>query len=683
MKIIKRTVLLLFLLILMIGLLQNEPVTAQEQRNGGITFFPAYKIEFDWNEDEGFMFGWGNTSLFSEVFFVTGKGRLSLAEFLWIYRQYLLQIEIKPYFKRFSSFMVKWGLNLTFPQEIADELYAVQLDFGFPCEKYDSERYIMFYEPNVEFRYSDIVESGLTINVFNSTFLEVKYPTGQTTLNIDPVTFSDPTMTVVAETGKGDTEATAYNFNHLYLADLGGSLQLMPPSTATINMSLTRQVRPADSGALKLTLIITDYSAPRGEVFIEGEDFFGQYQNETVAIDGNGNYETALYYALVYEKGIDATGSYKIEITQPRWGVISRQSERQFTIACFIKLGQLFGMETWFKDSSLQLFFDGITSAEYQSLIYLYDKAHLILGEVTDATIKATKGGVYIIVDPNHAGTYLFKGASTTTTYLELYSCALHSTNRTYIYNLGNAKIWHVTLTENVLFSRVYGDYHDVYIANTQGAVGLFEPSGTVYDVRIEKCDYGLAARYEMTLENIVIKQTTYYEFYSPPDATDNIYLLNTEAENWRFLWGARSTAKWYRQYSFIVNVTDTAGNPINGANVTVSHYGVNAGVDFSVLTGTNGSFATRTLTMGFYNQTGGNTIYSYNPYNITITHPSYETKTFNFTLNNKISWIITLEEPIVEAGFTIGFGSGFILGIMIISALGTVGFYSYSKRRW
>ncbi len=129
-------------------------------------------------------------------------------------------------------------------------------------------------------------------------------------------------------------------------------------------------------------------------------------------------------------------------------------------------------------------------------------------------------------------------------------------------------------------------------------------------------------------------------------DARYTYYLVNVDSDSWSMTWFSTGSGETYRQYEFDLNVTDTSGTPIQNANVTVKHYGQTEAQDFSVLTGANGSFSTQTLTMGFYNQTGGDTIYSYNPHNLTVTASGYRTYTANITLNDKTDWTITLETP-------------------------------------
>lgn len=76
----------------------------------------------------------------------------------------------------------------------------------------------------------------------------------------------DPSANTITVVGYNQTDPC--NFSLLYDADLAGSLQLMAPTSATANMSLSRQVQPADSLALKLDLNVTNLQ-------------LGQYENFT------------------------------------------------------------------------------------------------------------------------------------------------------------------------------------------------------------------------------------------------------------------------------------------------------------------------------------------------------------------------------------------------------------------
>ena len=88
-------------------------------------------------------------------------------------------------------------------------------------------------------------------------------------------------------------------------------------------------------------------------------------------------------------------------------------------------------------------------------------------------------------------------------------------------------------------------------------------------------------------------------------------------------------------------------------------------------LTDTDGEIPQQTVTAGFYNQTGGNTIYSYNPYQIDITKDGYITYSRNFTQLEEKSWNIALlpTTPVNTANYML-IGSMLSTPIMLAIAL-------------
>ena len=78
-----------------------------------------------------------------------------------------------------------------------------------------------------------------------------------------PITYN-ATNNILTVTGY--TEAVPCTFTELYSADKAGSLQLLAPVAAALDLSLDRQVRPADNKALKLNIIITGFKIGRAHV---------------------------------------------------------------------------------------------------------------------------------------------------------------------------------------------------------------------------------------------------------------------------------------------------------------------------------------------------------------------------------------------------------------------------------
>lgn len=78
---------------------------------------------------------------------------------------------------------------------------------------------------------------------------------------------------------------------------------------------------------------------------------------------------------------------------------------------------------------------------------------------------------------------------------------------------------------------------------------------------------------------------------------------------------------------------------------------------------------------MGFYNQTGGNSLYDYNPYNITITKGGYTTYTTQFTFDEQTDWTITLTPEVQQYP---AYYWAVAIGIIAI-----VAFVLYGKEKW
>jgi len=90
--------------------------------------------------------------------------------------------------------------------------------------------------------------------------------------------------------------------------------------------------------------------------------------------------------------------------------------------------------------------------------------------------------------------------------------------------------------------------------------------------------------------------------------------------------------------------VTYPNGTAFENANVTITYYGQGGGTAYSGTTDSNGQIPTQTFTYGFYNRTGQETIYDYNPYKISITNSDRHVVEWNFTLDKPINWAISLE---------------------------------------
>jgi hypothetical protein len=151
-------------------------------------------------------------------------------------------------------------------------------------------------------------------------------------------------------------------------------------------------------------------------------------------------------------------------------------------------------------------------------------------------------------------------------------------------------------------------------------------------------------------------------------DVLTAMYLINADSDAWTFGWsGTNGGTKIYRQYEFELTIANYTGTVLNGE--TVSLIMANGTSFYSGTTNSSGQIPTQTMTYGFYNQTGGNTIYSsaYSPYTLTITNTQgYDNYTSVFTPLAKTSLQIALNNQYLtgwNAGNATGYTTGYTTG--------------------
>jgi hypothetical protein len=97
--------------------------------------------------------------------------------------------------------------------------------------------------------------------------------------------------------------------------------------------------------------------------------------------------------------------------------------------------------------------------------------------------------------------------------------------------------------------------------------------------------------------------------------------------------------------------------------------YGQGYSVLYNATLNGDGTIETQTLSKEFYNSTGGDTPYSYEPFNLKIYNCSgYQPYESNFTLSEATSVTIALQP---EEGIATGFIFGGILTFLIMTVLG------------
>jgi len=137
-------------------------------------------------------------------------------------------------------------------------------------------------------------------------------------------------------------------------------------------------------------------------------------------------------------------------------------------------------------------------------------------------------------------------------------------------------------------------------------------------------------------------------------DITVDKYLINPSIEDWTISWGGTSTAKIYRQYELDLKVIDNTSADLSreivGAVVNINSTSTDT-LCFNNRTTTNstGQIDTQTITKGYYNETGDDTIYSCEPYRFIIIKPGYQTLNFTSNITDKTDWTLAMEEEISD----------------------------------
>jgi len=296
------------------------------------------------------------------------------------------------------------------------------------------------------------------------------------------------------------------------------------------------------------------------------------------------------------------------------------------------------------------------------------NNAKVTFGTLLNSERKSTSNGVSFIVE-NWYYWNISEGS-----ILNLYGCSVISDYNLEIDMYGEGKIYNSMFTDGYYmlswFEPANYDVYNVYTSNDEDCPITFSSSMSYEGLRIFDSPYliWLYQDYPCNITNFYGRGATEKTFYIAKISTIEqavFYLLNGDLDVWSFeFWYA--DVKVYRQYTFDLTIFFENGTEIQNANITIRNDYL--GTSSSWLTFTNGSIPQQVYSMGHYNQTGGDTIYNYNPYNITVTYPGYETYRGMINITDKLSLEICLCPT--KASYGLGLGSGFILALILSLAV-------------
>ena len=495
----------------------------------------------------------------------------------------------------------------------------------------------------------------------------------------------------------GGYESNPINFNDLWLSDKTGTFSLQDRNginqTDASPVSVDYALRPTDYGYLggagdDLGFFISNWANLSSiKITVVGIDLEENAVSENLTITGNGYWFVLEYYhdiattQVIEFNNTSATASFDYELFQGQWGVVWKIDENQFMFDARLNIGDGLTL-TYFADDSKEIMFTDKCSGSWFTMIYIKRKAHARFGLLENANEKRTSRGVNFIFDNGDFPIYAIQLDSAFSSLfantLHFYSSTALSINTSvgvrFTMKGWDTRIW------NCLFSGIelkLEPYHvdatcDLFNVNLQQASCALLPHKTTPTYsKLFATDFialiSSTGNKGFSIHNFYARGYTYIIQTDSSWSMDS-YLVNADLDKWEFNFFMGDTAKLYRQYTFNLNVTDEAGSPIENANVTIQHYGINAGIDYNGLTASNGSIPTQTLTTGFYNQTGANSIYDYNPYHIKVKKQGYEIYEGNFTLNKPMDIELILQP---KRGFGSFFPLGFLFGGLILLVIG------------
>jgi len=330
---------------------------------------------------------------------------------------------------------------------------------------------------------------------------------------------------------------------------------------------------------------------------------------------------------------------------------------------------------SWAAFENIQLAFNStcISSDWTNPLIKVENYGHLRLGKLINSDNKRTEDGVAIL---NHEDNRARIIDSDRYSEVNLYSSYFWSYfGEAIIINCDStysSQIYECIFDQAYLQSGVTYVDADIYrITQKKTDYGFRYFSATINDAYFHSDVYALywhGSYAPYTVTNLKARNCTKLMQTYSLGAGDDSYLINADVDSWTFAWAGTNTAEIYRQYTFDLTVQFPNGTAIQNANVTISNDYL--GSSDSWLTYANGSIPQQTYSYGHYNQTGGNSLYDYNPYNLTVTYPDYQTYTALFNITEKTDWTITLTEETGGEGGYLYFAPAFLLAFILCLAL-------------
>lgn len=265
-------------------------------------------------------------------------------------------------------------------------------------------------------------------------------------------------------------------------------------------------------------------------------------------------------------------------------------------------------------------------------------------GILIDETEKTTRDGVSFVIE---GYSYVTLDVGSVTNF---YGCSIESDENVEIDFKGSGKIYHSSFTSGYYMIVTYDgsdyEFYDMYVAFDYEVA--FEPHETheMDKITVVESPYNVKIHYMVssgiTVRNLCCRRASSDNIWIELAGTSNrsIYFVDADLDEWSIKWSRSGDDKLYRQYTFDLTMFFKNGSEVENANVTISNDYLGSN---SWLTFTNGSIPSQTYSMGYYNVTGNEVVYNYNPYNLTVTLDEYQTYTTLFNITQKTDLTIAL----------------------------------------
>jgi hypothetical protein len=572
------------LIILMLGLsvFPVKPVEAQ-QSTGSISFQPSEipNIGFDYNVQEyQFELTWKQFYLNIKPFAIYNGQRLEFDQIIpWIKNNYP-NVDYRWAVQKFKNYH-RWGYWLEkLPQDVADNLDYLGFDVSdtniplntVEIEEVQSDNFT-FKRIHIAERFTldfyELYERGFEVSI-NKTMILIGKVKGKTDLDLDPITYGAPLITVV-----GFTEGTPCTFWDLWNAS-----------------------------------------------------------------NVNG------------------------------WNVVNNTCNTQYKFWAHIVIGNGW-TDTWFGDEEKQIVFaDGISSVHWENKILVKTDGTFRVGVLMDSINKIGGRGCAIQLLETTYYSYLIKSQNG---FVQLYGSTFVAPYRNYNYIqiLNLDPVYDCIFDRTLKFYYSNGDFERVTMIEPFNG-GLVVSEGTFNDFLISNAtNYAIfnQAANNITISNLINRNSPNF-IQITSTTTGQVYLIDTVSDTWGIIWaGLPNNGTLWRQNTLNLNVVDQDGEPLEDVEVLITYSGQGSLEEvYFGLTPGNGAIPEQTITKGFYNETGGNTLYPFEPYTVSMRRAGYLTNIFLFNFSNPVNWTI----PLMPDPYA-GRGGELIAVLILIPMIGVI----------